>query len=443
MSRSLLAIALAVVAGHAVAAPGTVTLGADDLARLVRMPVGATTDLAAFPVGPGVLAAVRFERIDVYASDARIVEMTAGGERELPRSRHVQLLGHAGDGVTRLALSLDPDSGALFEGACSTASGAFVVRSRKSGTGYAFEAIDANAALPAGVVLDYADNVDSVPAPDAAPAILEHLAAQPVVAASTPATLAVVAVDTDNEFLLERFSNNSTQATDWIAALFAQLNIFYRSDLDMILLQGTTLLRPSTTADPFNNVDTPASNAQLVEFGNWWSANQGAVPRAFAMLLSGKASSPNSGSGIAWVNRYCATSGTGGSYSVNQVFTNTGIPASSSGFLVGHELGHNFGASHTHCSNATTGAYPTATSTIDQCYSGESGCWSGPTSCPASGPGAPAGTLMSYCHVSSAGCGQNVLQFHPTHVTQIRARIAANTTPSCLRSEVIFGNGFQ
>ena len=51
---------------------------------------------------------------------------------------------------------------------------------------------------------------------------------------------------------------------------------------------------------------------------------------------------------------------------------------------------------------------------------------------------------MSYCHVSSAGCGQNVQIFSPTHITVIRNRVAANT-PSCLTLGVdqIFANGFQ
>jgi hypothetical protein len=59
-------------------------------------------------------------------------------------------------------------------------------------------------------------------------------------------------------------------------------------------------------------------------------------------------------------------------------------------FVVGHELGHNFGSRHTHC----------YVPPIDECYAGESGCYQGPTSC----PGGP-GTVMSYCHV--AGCGNN------------------------------------
>ncbi|HNR92239.1 MAG TPA: M12 family metallo-peptidase [Dokdonella sp.] len=443
MKRVFATLLLTLFALEALAAPGTVTLGASDIARLTRAPIGTSVELAEFPVGPGLLAAVRFERVDIYAPGARIIEMSASGERELPRSKHVQLIGASLDGSARIALSIDPATGALYDSlGSSTASGGFVLRSTKAGGGYAFEAIDTKAALPPGVVLDYADNVDHVSAPDAEVSFLDHLGAPPTTAASTPARLAVLAIDTDTEFLEKRFSNNTAQAVDWIATLLVQINLIYRNDLDVLLLQGTTLLRVGT--DPFSNTDTPASQAQLIEFGNWWSANQGAVPRSFATLLSGKSSSGNSASGIAWVNRYCATSGNGGSYSVNQVFWNPDIGAASNTFLVAHELGHNFGASHTHCSNATTGAYPTATNTIDQCYAGESGqgCYGGATSCPSSGPGAPKGTLMSYCHISPSGCMSNVLQFHPTHVTQVRARITANT-PSCLVSEVIFANGFQ
>ena len=84
-----------------------------------------------------------------------------------------------------------------------------------------------------------------------------------------------------------------------------------------------------------------------------------------------------------------------------------------------HELGHNFGSRHTHC-------YPTATTPIDTCYSAESGCYSGPTSCPApftitpinGGPVANVrGTVMSYCHLLS-GCPVSAV-FHPQTVDVI------------------------
>jgi hypothetical protein len=49
---------------------------------------------------------------------------------------------------------------------------------------------------------------------------------------------------------------------------------------------------------------------------------------------------------------------------------------------------------------------------------------------------------MSYCNIN--GCGQNVLQFHPTQVTTLSALIALNT-PSCLLpdAERIFADGFE
>ena len=211
-------------------------------------------------------------------------------------------------------------------------------------------------------------------------------------------------------------------------------------DLGVALVEGATVLRVGT--DPYDAADTPADQTDLDEFGSYWQAHYGAVPRVFAALLSGKSQSPNSASGIAWIDAYCATASQGGGYSVNQVFTNPSIPLSYSAEIVAHELGHNFGAWHTHCTNATTGFAPTSTNTIDQCYSGESSCYSGPTSCPASGPGHPAGTVMSYCNMIGCGGGENVLSFHPAQIGPLTQLIAA-ATPGCIDGEEIFGNGFD
>ena len=108
-------------------------------------------------------------------------------------------------------------------------------------------------------------------------------------------------------------------------------------------------------------------------------------------------------------------------YSFSQVFKFAGSTAANDVKLVAHELGHNFGSRHTHC-------YPTATTPIDSCYSGEGGCYSGPTSCPAPFTITPinggpvtnvTGTLMSYCHMLS-GCSASPV-FHP----QTRGRRSA------------------
>lgn len=443
MNRFFPTLLLLSISLPALAAPGTLTLERAAVNRLADMAVDAKLDLEAFPAGPGILRPMTFQRIDVYAPGARIIMIDETGEHEVPRSQQIHLIGYSADGSSRVGLSFDPGMKSAPYGAGSGPDGAFVLTSERSGDGWKFAAIAAESALPPGVVPKFIDNEDSLPNPYAAPEVLSHLIGNEVLA-STPARIAVVAIDTDTSFMTKRFSGNQTQATAWIAQLFTAMNVIYRHDLDVILQQGTTFLRP--TSDPYANADTSATGAQLNEFGAYWqnnySSGANAVSRSFAALLSGNSASGNSASGIAWVNSYCRTASNGGSYSTNQVFTNPSISANSNAFLVAHEIGHNFGASHTHCANSSTGAAPTATNTIDQCYSGEGGCYSGPTSCPTSGPGAPKGSLMSYCHVSPSNCGPNVLQFHPTHITQLRTRITANT-PSCLRSEVIFTNGFQ
>lgn len=443
MRRIGLCFLLFVSIGATAADTGAVRFDAGSLARLQRLSPGQSLPVAEFPAGPGVLTAMDFKRIDVYAPGARIFVVDGQGQHEIPHSNRIHLIGYSKDGTTRVGLSFDPDLADAPFGAGSSPSGAFVVKSLRIENGWQFSAISAEAALPKGITLNYPTNDDSLPNPNAAPQAFDHLLQD-----RSPLGVlrnAVVAVDTDVSFMSKRFAGNTTQATAWIADLFAQMNVMYQRDLDVNLMQGTTFL--NTASDPYPNSDTPANQAMLVEFGNYWQAHYssggGAISRAFAMLLSGNSSSGNSASGIAWVNSYCQTSGSGGSYSTSQIFTNPDVGVSYTAFIVGHELGHNFGAAHTHCSNATTGSYPTSTNTIDQCNTSGSGCYSGPTSCPVTGPGAPKGTVMSYCHVSPSNCGQNVQQFHPTHITQVRNRVSANT-PSCLTlGDVLFANAFD
>lgn len=431
--------------GSAVAAPGSVVVDFAGFSRLANSKPGTPVELREFPGGPGIATSITFQRLDVYAPGARIFVVDADGEHEIPRSSRIHLRGYSKDGSTRLGLSFDPDSRTPPYGAGSGPNGAFELRSERVGEGWRMRAIPASESLPAGVKAEFAANDDSLANPYASLGALDHLLVEQ--APQGALRYAVVAVDTDTTFMSKRFSGNTTEATAWIADLIAQMNVMYQRDLDVSLQLGTTFLR--TASDPYANTDTPANSAMLNEFGNYWAANYsnggGAVSRSFALLLSGNSTNQNSASGIAWVNSYCQTSGNGGSYSTNQIFTNPAVGVSFSASIVGHELGHNFGAAHTHCTNTSTGAFPTGTNTIDQCSISGTGCYSGVTSCPSSGPGAPKGTIMSYCNQFNGGaCGQNVQIFHPTQITALRVRIAANT-PSCLSLNIdaIFANGFD
>jgi hypothetical protein len=436
------AFLIAIATTNALAA--SAVLDRAKLDQLNHLRVGASMVIDRFPDGYGGQSSVSFERIDVYAPGARVVVVDASGEHEVPRSSRVELIGRSAGGDVRVSLGFDPGVQKL-SGVGTTSAGTYVVSAERTTSGLRVRAMPVESTYPAGVVPEVLGNEDALSSGRPQPSALEIALA----AAQSPALnrYAVVAVDTDNELMSERFSNNTSQAASWIADLFATMNVMYQRDLDVTLLEGTTMLR--TTTDPYNQNDTPADGADLDEFGTYWQTHYGAISRSFAMLLSGKSSSGNFASGIAWIDAYCETQSQGGSYSVNQVFTNPGIDVSLSARIVGHELGHNFGAWHTHCTNITNGSAPTGTNTIDQCYNGEAGnsCYSGAVSCPTAGPGHPLGTIMSYCNTGApqgANCGQNVLQFHPTQVATLGALIAQNS-PSCLSTtaDEIFRDGFD
>lgn len=446
--RSLFFLALLLAAGPAIAAqPAALTPA--QMHQFDGLHVGEQMVVGGFPDGFGGDTALEFTRIDVYAPGARVIAVDAAGEHALPRSQRIHLIGTNAAGDVRASLSYGKDF-TDARGVGSNPSGAFAITSERDASGIRLRMLRSDATLPAGVVPEVIPGDDAIqsglPLPDA---LSLKLTSSMSSMASTSATtaalhLATVAVDTDNELMSLRFGNNTTNATNWIADLFAAMNVMYQRDLGVQLQQGTTYLR--TSADPWASTTSAAADTpQLNEFGNYWAAHYAAVSRTFAMLLSGKSTSQNSASGIAWINAYCSTQY---GYSVTRVFTNAQIGVSYSALVVGHELGHNFGASHTHCTNASTGAAPTGTNTIDKCYNGESGsgCYSGPTSCPTSGPGAPAGSVMSYCNMSGCGSnGQNVLQFHPTQIATLSALVTQNT-PTCLApvsTDIIFVNGFQ
>ncbi len=437
--RGLITLFVLMCASHALATPGSVSLERATLRQLGNLSPGQSHSVAAFPAGPGLVSAYEFRRIEIYAPGARVFVIDGSGQHEIARSPRVHLLGYSRDGLSRIALSFDPDLSTPPQATGSGPAGGFVVQAARKGDAWQLEALSPEAALPRGVKPETAGLDDAIALASTPAAAFDHLLPD------TPGPqgslrYARIAVDTDVSFMSERFSNNTAQATSWIADLFTQMNIGYENDLNVQLQVGDTFLR--TTTDPYANTTFPADQATLVEFGNYWQANYAAINRDFAMLLSGNSTSGNSAAGIAWLDVYCLTSGNGGSYSINQVFTNPGIGVLLSATLVAHELGHNFGAAHTHCTNVSTGNYPTGSNTIDLCSNVGSGCYTGPTSCPVSGPGAPRGSVMSYCNQN--GCNQNVLQFHPTQITRLLARIAANT-PSCLSegNDLIFANGFE
>lgn len=250
---------------------------------------------------------------------------------------------------------------------------------------------------------------------------------------------ATIAVDLDEELMASRFSNNATTAQQWLDQLFVAMNVMFTRDLQVTLVRGTTILRNSgnVAADPYSATSNPN---MLFEFGEVWRLNHAAVDRAFAVFASGKHPNQNAGSGLAWINLYCndgfvapvnGQDRTIGSFQASLVIRNPVFGAEVNAPLIAHEIGHNMGAQHTHCTNRN--ADPNNFDPIDRCNNTEiqpsTQCWTGTLACPIDFGGR--GTLMSYCEGSAAGCQPNVFEMHPIHIDILNARIAANT-PACL-----------
>lgn len=429
------------------AAPPSLQLDAADTARMLASPTAVAGALAATNAPGWAITAM-----DAYAEDAQVVQLDGSYRRELARSTHRLFRLSDTDGNWLGLLVLD-------------ANGAFVDATVFGGVAiYRGEPVDGNADLtvefrdlaeflPEGTELSSSCGLEQ----SRSPAILPSLAPSGTSARATnaaPAGALVharLAIDSDNEFMSEKFSNNVANANNYVVALVGLMSVIYERDLGVRLTIGTMILR--TTADPYSTsgASTPA---QLNEFGEFWRVNQGAVPRAFALQLSGKSSNANSSSGIAWLltsGNYCAATGqlfggdTFGHFSVNQVFTFSQT-ASFDVSLVAHELGHNFGANHTHCTDTIPGG---SLQPIDMCFGTEMGCYSGAVSCPVETSGQ--GTLMSYCHFNAQSggpnCGAVRQEFHPFHITQLSGRVLTNTQNGCFTPAAagngIFGNGFE
>ncbi len=384
-----------------------------------------------WPISPGQRAQVVLRRFDVYAPEARIVAIEGGREIEVPRSRTIFFMGVRLDGSGRFAAGLDPDSGNIRSSHWDGET-LFEIRSREDGSGD--HRLAARAAFdPDGTPeRSWECGQEELPLQDDRPGVAEATASleggnavQPL----APATrVAVIAVETDNEFMNLKFGNDTTDATTYIANLFAAMNVIYERDVNLRLLQGYTILRPSTTVDPYELDGTGnADSAKLAEFRNYWNAQYptSVVRRALAMMLSGKQASNNSASGIATLNVLCSTSG----YSFTQVFKFAEQTATNDVGVIAHEVGHNMASPHTHCY---------ADPKPDTCFRLEGGCFSGTTACPAQTTynGVPArGTLMSYCHINAAnggvdGCSKADV-YHPDSLTRY-VNGAVNAASSCI-----------
>jgi Metallo-peptidase family M12/S-layer homology domain len=377
-------------------------------------------EIQAFPIAPGTTKTLRLHRFEVAAPGARITVQGPNGETSLPMPSVTHFSGivegepdssvYIGATPERLVAYIHSSLGHAYVGPDETERG-FVVRMAES-------PLNASAAS-----VSWRCRSEELPAALTAKAEPSHPAPGLPDVAFKQAT---VRVETDNQ-LYTRFSGNVANLSTYVLTLFGADNVIYNRDLSLYLV--ITEIHVWSVADPYTGSDTLT---QLDQLGDWWHVNKplASNPRTLVHYLSGH---PVAG-GIAWVGVLCdgdfsTGSDWGGAYSLTQVFATYPLQLWDQDSSA-HEMGHNVGSPHTHCMGPGT-AYPYPTWT-DECYNGESGCYSGTVQ----NPGIGGGTIMSYCHL--LGWQYMSLVFHPRCINDIMLPAIAGA--SCLTTPVIFAD---
>ncbi|NBX36480.1 MAG: hypothetical protein EBR10_04540 [Planctomycetes bacterium] len=220
------------------------------------------------------------------------------------------------------------------------------------------------------------------------------------IAGTDPCRQSRIAVETDHEFLL-LFGGNQGAAAAYVATMFSALTDVYSRDVG--LRPSPCLIRLwSTASDPW---DATSTGAQLTQFRDRWETLPPAVQRNSATFLSGR----GLGGGVAWLNSGCGSyaysvsANLGGSFPyplIDNSWDNWDI------MVVAHELGHNYGAPHTHSYS------PPA-----------DGCGSNPQDCTAATN--DEGTIMSYCHTCEGGMSNVDMRFHPMSIGSISSYLGS------------------
>jgi len=395
-----------------------------NLARAAAAPVGGRLRLENVrKPDTGESAAFVLERFEVFTADAKVTVHGPHGDEVLAPPANAYFRGTvAGQPESRVFLAVLPDGtaqGLVNEGEDTYLIGGDGQPAVKAGrrAPLAMRRIDPTALKAsngegfgcANEQLPGRSTIEGLDFPSEAPAgITTKIAAYK----------ARVAIETDYEFYAK--FNSSTTASTYIGNLIGYASTVYQAEINTSLaVQSISLW--TTASDPWNQ--TVSSTCKLMEFGRYWNLNNAGVSRTIAHFLSGRP-----GGGIAWTGALCSTgfgaaascSGLptdapwGGGYGFTGGITGTFNIATPTVvwdiMSVAHEIGHNFNSPHTHCYNGIGGdANP-----VDQCRSGESGCYIGTQLLP--GPaGVRSGTLMSYCHLLSGSYGNIAMTFGTSH----------------------------
>lgn len=336
---------------------------------------------------PGAQIDLELDRIEVLTENAQLVLGTSDGMRTLPRPDVVILSGIvAGDAQSRAYLAISPyatngfieQNGELI----SVSTGSYEV---EKDLGNALRSarmrdmVDPNAVINA---CGY-DQGDARLEPNGGP--IEYPARTD--RGVTVCRIAGIAVESDYEFTQRLFDGNTNASAAYLVSLMGALSEIYERDVNVRL--AVPFLRVwADDSDPYDG----AVGDPLDQVRNHWTSSMGGVERTLTHFFTGRQNT--SYGGVAYLSVLCNENyGYGVSAYLNGFFPYPLADHQGGNWdvvVAAHELGHNFGTSHTH----------NYTPVIDGCGNGDCS-------------NAFGGTIMSYCHTCSGGISNIVLGFHP------------------------------
>jgi hypothetical protein len=443
------ALLLAVATAPALAAPSV------DAATFVRNSGRYVDRVRVTGIGAdGAVLALDLRRFEVFSRDVQLVVDDGHGKvQRLPRPATRYYTGRI-DGGGAVFLAIEPDGRTRGivdrDGASASIDG---------DASRALRLVPIDTSAPRS---DGGFRCDSDDLAQARGMVERARAETPAPSASGPTRphRARAAIETDYEFFTK--FNDAPRAIAYVGDVIGYASTKYLAEIDTRLEVAYVRLW-SSADDPWAN--ETSANCALYGFGTYWNTHMTGVSRSFAHMLSARQTS----GGSAWVGALCrgafavnigtgctfgsGTQNAGGDYGYTgrlsgafnagnpQVIWDVEAPS--------HEIGHNFNSPHTHCYNGIGGnADP-----IDQCYSGETGCYAGAVSLP--GPqGQGSGTIMSYCHLRPGGMSNISMSFGTGHAygtapervaSRMRSYVQnlAQTNPACIVDDTIFADGFD
>lgn len=255
--------------------------------------------------------------------------------------------------------------------------------------------------------------------------------------ASSDTYVADLIIETDYEFY--SLFNNTTTAAQYVADLIAYISSIYATEINTKLRLKEVVLYTSSN-DPWNAESTESA---LYEVQNYYLANRASIKRTTVHFLSGK---ENMNGGIAYIASICTAPAYGGRQGSYDFGVSGGLSGSFTpnsplivwdAYVVAHELGHNFGSSHTHSYDVDHGY----NLPVDCCYAASGGACRdyqsrmnlpGLDSLTGGISATHPGTIMSYCHLVSGGSQNVSMTFGTNHPYGVEA----NRVPEQMRYTV-------